>query len=166
MFDFTVENLKKDDLRVFFDMIPYVSPKVKSFEKRENEVTIICDEEYNDEIKNELIRLSDIIDFMQGSELDNVVIEDFTENETINSKNIFEELVKNRIVRELAPGAFSYSDIFLRIYEYFDKKINEFAYKNFGKVIEEVYPVLFPVSEYVKGGYFENFPHYICSKIN
>ena len=160
MFDFTVDNLKNDDLRVFFDMIPYISSKVKSFDKSENQVTIYCEDEHNEEVKKELFRLVSIIDTMQGSELEKVVIEDFTDRMPLNKDNVFGDLIKEKIVRELSPGAFAYSGLFLRIYEYFDKKINEHAYNAFDDVYEEVYPVLFPVAEYVKGGYFENFPHY------
>lgn len=168
MFDFTVDNLKNDDLRVFFDMIPYISSKVKSFDKSENQVTIYCEDEHNEEVKKELFRLVSIIDTMQGSELEKVVIEDFTDRMPLNKDNVFGDLIKEKIVRELSPGAFAYSGLFLRIYEYFDKKINEHAYNTFDDVNEEVYPVLFPVAEYVKGGYFENFPHYIMfqTKLN
>lgn len=168
MFKFTVEDLKKDDLRVFVDMIPYISSKIKSFDKNQNEIIISCEDEHNEEIKKELTRLLNIINSMQDAELDNVVVEDFTEKAILNSENIFTKLIENKMVRELAPGVFSYSGLFLRIYEYFDKKINEYAYKNFEEVSEEVYPVLFPVAEYIKGGYFENFPHYIMfqTKLN
>lgn len=57
MFDFTVDNLKKDDLRVFFDMIPYISSKVKSFDKSENQVTIYCEDEHNEEVKKNYLDL-------------------------------------------------------------------------------------------------------------
>lgn len=57
MFDFTVDNLKNDDLRVFFDMIPYISSKVKSFDKSENQVTIYCEDEHNEEVKKNYLDL-------------------------------------------------------------------------------------------------------------
>lgn len=115
MFDFTVDNLKKDDLRVFFDMIPYISSKVKSFDKSENQVTIYCEDEHNEEVKKELFRLVSIIDTMQGSELEKVVIEDFTDRMPLNKDNVFGDLIKEKIVRELSPGAFAYSGLFENI---------------------------------------------------
>lgn len=168
MFVFITETLKENNLSVFLDMISYVSPKIKNIQINQKEVIINCDDQYNGEIREELQRLINIIDSVKDSKIDIVMTEDFTENMSLNVDDIFSELVKNKNVRELTEGVFSYSGLFLRVYEYFDRKINEYAYKNFEELIEEVYPVLFPIDEYKKGKYFENFPHYIMfqTKLN
>ena len=161
MFEFNVNSMKEDNLKVFIDMIPYVSPKITNIDKGEDKVIIACEDSCNDEIKQELQRLVTIIESMKDSKIETIVLEDFTDKKPLNDKDIFSDLLNDRTVRELSPGVFSYSGLFLKIYEYFDKKINEYAYKTFNNLTEEVYPVLFPVQEYVKGRYFENFPHYM-----
>lgn len=168
MFEFVTEKISKNDIDIFFDMIPYVSSKISKVEKCTNCAVIYCQDENNEEIRSELDKLVSIIDSMKNSNLETVIMEDYTSNDTINKNDVFIKLIENRCVRELAPGVFSYSGLFLKIYEYFEKKIDEYAYKNFDNITEEVYPVLFPVSEYIKGRYFENFPHYIMfqTKVN
>lgn len=168
MFEFNVNSMKEDNLKVFIDMIPYVSPKITNIDKGEDKVIIACEDSCNDEIKQELQRLVTIIESMKDSKIETIVLEDFTDKKPLNNKDIFSDLLNDRTVRELSPGVFSYSGLFLKIYEYFDKKINEYAYKTFNNLTEEVYPVLFPVQEYVKGRYFENFPHYMMfqTKLN
>ena len=168
MFKFDFKGLSEENVNVFLDMIPYVSPKIIGVTKNEHDVIVNCEEQYNENILEELIRLIDLIKTMKDSNLEVITLEDFTKNSILNTKNVFPELVKNNIVRELTSGVFSYSGIFLRLYEYFDRKINEYAYENFDNLIEEVYPVLFPIDEYIKGRYFEKFPHYMMfqTKLN
>lgn len=168
MFEFVTEKILKSEIDVFLDMIPYVSSKINRIEKRENSVLIDCQEENNEQIKEELHKLANIINTMKDSNLETMMMEDYTTNHCLNEKDVFHELLENKCVRELAPGVFAYAGLFLKVYEYFNKKIDAYAYQHFDNVIEEVYPVLFPVSEYIKGRYFENFPHYIMfqTKLN
>lgn len=60
-------------------------------------------------------------------------IEDYTSYTTINHSNIYNNLVSRGDVRELAKGSFAYSGLFLDIYEYFERKIDEFACSKFKK---------------------------------
>lgn len=168
MFEFVTEEIDNSEIGVFLDMIPYVSSKISKVEKRENSVLIYCQDENNEEIKEELNKLTNILNSMKDSNLETVMIEDYTTNHCLNEKDVFSELIADKCVRELAPGVFAYAGLFLKVYEYFNKKIDAYAYQHFDNIIEEVYPVLFPVSEYVKGRYFENFPHYIMfqTKLN
>lgn len=161
MFEFVTENVQKSEIDVFLDMIPYVSSKINKVEKLENSVLIYCQEENNQEIKEELDKLAKILNSMKDSNLETVIMEDYTTNPCINETDVFTKLVEEKAVRELAPGVFAYAGLFLKVYEYFYKKIDAYAHEQFENITEEVYPVLFPVSEYVKGRYFENFPHYI-----
>ena len=168
MFEFRIETMKEADVGVFLDMIPYISPKIQKIEKGEGVVRIICDPEEEQGIRAELDQLASYLKSLRDSEIETKVIADYTENIPKNQTEVFSQLVEERQVRELAPGAFSYAGIFLKVYEYFDKKIKEYGKQTFIDAIEEVYPVLFPVEEYIKGRYFENFPHHMMfqTKLN
>lgn len=50
---------------------------------------------------------------------------------------------------------------FCRSTRYFDRKIEAFGKAAFGPVKQYDFPVLYPIDNYEKGGYFETFPHYI-----
>lgn len=168
MFEYATDKILASEIDVFFDMIPYVSSKITKVERLDNSAKIHCQDENNEQIEEELNKLASILNSMKDSNLETVTMEDYTNNDCINEKDVFHELVENRSVRELAPGVFSYAGLFLKVYRYFNKKIDAYAYQNFENITEEIYPVLFPVSEYVKGRYFENFPHYIMfqTKLN
>lgn len=153
--------LGSDDLETFCEMIPYISSKVLSYEKKDDSILVNCDDEYNDEITSELKKLNEMLSSTDLGSLSENVLEDYTYNNTYINKDVFNELLKKEYIRELAEGAFCYSGLFLKIYDYFDKKIKEYAFEQFDNIRVEVYPVLYPVAEYIKGGYFENFPHYM-----
>ena len=69
MFEFNVNSMKEDNLKVFIDMIPYVSPKITNIDKDEDKVIIACEDSCNDEIKQELQRLVTIIESMKDSKI-------------------------------------------------------------------------------------------------
>lgn len=153
--------LETYDLETFCEMIPYISSKILSYEKKDDSVVINCSDEYNDEILSELKKLNDMLSSTNLGSLSESVLEDYTDNNSYVNRDIFNELLKKEFVREISNGAFCYSGLFLKIYNYFDKKIKQYAFEQFDNIREEIYPILYPVEEYIKGGYFENFPHYM-----
>lgn len=50
------------------------------------------------------------------------ILEDFTDVPMQNTENIFEELLARGIIRKITEGVYAYSDIFLKIFRYFDRK--------------------------------------------
>lgn len=63
MFKFDFKGLSEENVNVFLDMIPYVSPKIIGVTKNEHDVIVNCEEQYNENILEELIRLKKKIAF-------------------------------------------------------------------------------------------------------
>ena len=76
-----------------------------------------------------------------------------------NTENIFEELLARGIIRKITEGVYAYSDIFLKVFRYFDRKIEENGFKQFPGIREYEFPVLYPLDSYQTGGYFESSYH-------
>ena len=74
-----------------------------------------------------------------------------------NTENIFEELLARGIIRKITEGVYAYSDIFLKVFRYFDRKIEENGFETVSRYQEYEFPVLYPLDSYQTGGYFESF---------
>ncbi|AJD26792.1 hypothetical protein G8E05_04970 [Clostridium botulinum] len=163
MFKYSIKNLREEDKNFFKDMIPYLSQYIIKYEMQEGDVFIYCDVDNENQIRNCLDHLINMINKNILSEKTEKIktIEDYTSYTTINHSNIYNKLVNRDDVRELAKGSFAYSGLFLDIYEYFERKIDEFACSKFKNIRKIVYPDLHSIEDYIKGRYFENFPHYM-----
>lgn len=82
-------------------------------------------------------------------------------NVPLNTDNIFSKLVESGSVVKMTDGAYAYTGLFLQVYRYFCRKIDEFGKKHFNGIQEFEESVLYPVKEYETGHYFESFPHHI-----
>lgn len=158
------ENLDNEDITVFCDMMSYVSTDILAVDKQKDKVVLDINEGTEDDVRAKAEELRKMIcskEMKMKNRVKTKVVEDYTSNEISNSEKIFDKLKENRDIIEISEGAFMYSGIFLKVFKYFVRKIEEFGYKNWKGITEFTTPVLFPIDIYEKGLYFENFPHHI-----
>jgi hypothetical protein len=96
-----------------------------------------------------------------SKELSIKTLEDHSNEPVMNEISIFEQLLERGDIRQTAKGSYAYSKLFLKVFQYFGAKIDDYGRSTFDGVREYAFPVLHPISQYEKGGYFENFPHHM-----
>lgn len=160
---YSTKNLSAEDKKFFFEMLSYVSPDIEDVSEAVDGVEITCNGDSEESVKKAVERLDDMITkgAFANKKVKTVVIEDHSDKEMLNTENIFNELIEKGIVKEISTGVFAYSDIFLKVFRYFNNKIDENGRKLFSDITEYEFPVLYPVHDYKTGGYFESFPHHI-----
>lgn len=160
---YKTEKIPAGDINFFLDMIPYISRHIEEIRRGEDGVEILYSEDHQEEVLASLTRLENMIGEGKFAKKDvkPTILEDFTDVPMQNTENIFEELLARGIIRKITEGVYAYSDIFLKVFRYFDRKIEENGFKQFPGIREYEFPVLYPLESYQTGGYFESFPHHI-----
>lgn len=160
---YKTDKLQQDDITFFLEMLSYISPYIESAKVTDGGIEISCQSEHEEEVMINAVKLEQMIvgGKFANKKVKTDVIEDYTDKAMLNDKNIFPELILNDMVREIAPGAFAYSEIFLKVFRYFNNKIEEYGRNIFKDIKQYEFPVLYPLKDYKKGGYFESFPHHI-----
>lgn len=158
-----LKRVSNENRQFFYEMLSYVSPKIQEIVKNENVILIEVKAEDISEVKKKIESLYNMIESgkITGKEVSVKIIQDNSNEDPINTKPIYKDLLRNGDVVEISKGVYAYSNLFLKIFRYFDKKIEEYGKEKFESIIEYQFPVLHPIEKYKKGGYFENFPHYI-----
>lgn len=165
----SLEQFPESDRIFFTEMLSYISENVKDITCKGEKVIISYDSTDEEVIAEKVSELEKMILSKLNKKVTEVkikTIKDCTNQETINTKDIFQPMLDKGIVRQLGSGVFAYSGIFLDIFRYFCFKIEDSAHELFpelDKVNYEV-PVLIPVADYEEGKYFETFPHHIMFK--
>ncbi len=151
------------DRKLFYEMLPYVSPKIYRVAKDEQGILVECRERDQKEVQEQIAILYNMIEdgSLGDKEVPIKTLEDHSGEPMANSVSIFEQLLENGDIRQTAKGTYAYSRLFLKVFQYFDRKIDDYARATFGEVQEYSFPVLHAIDQYEKGGYFENFPHYM-----
>ena len=117
-----------------------------------------------DEVLDKIAQLRktmELDEVKKGREVTTKVLVDKRSNVPLNTDNIFSKLVESGSVVKMTDGAYAYTGLFLQVYRYFCRKIDEFGKKHFNGIQEFEESVLYPVKEYETGHYFESFPHHI-----
>lgn len=163
MIKYCIKKFEKEDKKFFKEMIPYLSQYITEYKVYDDYIEIYCENlEKEEEIKDNLKLVEKMICLKDLSEqICHKIIEDYTFYKPLNNINIYNNLIQNGDIREITKGAFAYSGLFLKVFEYFQKKIDEFGYLRFNNIKKIVYPNLHTIKDYVKGRYFETFPHHI-----
>jgi seryl-tRNA synthetase len=153
----------RENEQFFVDMLSYVSPKIQNVKREGKDILLEINEEDQEIVENKVEALYQMIESgsISGKEVPVKTLEDHTDEETVNKENVYETLCENGDVVELSPGVYSYSNLFLKVFRYFNNKIDAYGKDVFKGIREYKFPVLHPIKRYEKGGYFENFPHYI-----
>lgn len=151
------------DRNFFTEMLPYVSPAIRNIRRQGDQVQVELEEWDEAEVTQKVGQLRDMIlnGQLSGKEVKIKTLEDHSDAVPLNQSPIFQTLLDTEGVKEIADGVYAYSDLFLQVYRYFDRKIEAFGKEIFGPVKQYDFPVLYPIDNYEKGGYFETFPHYI-----
>jgi len=145
-------------------MLTYVSPEISSANRVDDAVFLECTDGYEEGVLQRVSELAGILKMDGMRDTGDVAIKtlkDFTSHIPINDEPIFEELLSCGSISPACDGVFIYSGVFLDVFNYFSKKIEAFGQEAFPDMVHYEAPVLYPIHEYDKGGYFESFPHYI-----
>lgn len=166
VYHYSLESISESDRVFFMDMLSYLSEYVKEIHRNGTSVDILYEGTDEASVRNSVENLAAMINVRLKKADDKVrikTLEDHTDAPVLNTADIFEDMQKQKIITPVSSGAYAYSGIFLKVFRYFCRKIEEQAdvlFPDTKKTDLEV-PVLTPVSDYEEGKYFETFPHHI-----
>lgn len=162
--EYSTSEINASDVNVFTDMLAYVSEYIFKITRENGRVLLNIEDTKEDEVLDKIAQLRktmELDEVKKGREVTTKVLVDKRSNVPLNTDNIFSKLVESGSVVKMTDGAYAYTGLFLQVYRYFCRKIDEFGKKHFNGIQEFEESVLYPVKEYETGHYFESFPHHI-----
>lgn len=162
--EYSTSEINASDVNVFTDMLAYVSEYIFKITRGNGRVLLDIEDTKEDEVLDKIAQLRktmELDEVKKGREVTTKVLVDKRSNVPLNTDNIFSKLVESGSVVKMTDGAYAYTGLFLQVYRYFCRKIDEFGKKHFNGIQEFEESVLYPVKEYETGHYFESFPHHI-----
>lgn len=162
--EYSTSEINASDVNVFTDMLAYVSEYIFKITRENGRVLLDIEDTKEDEVLDKIAQLRktmELDEVKKGREVTTKVLVDKRSNVPLNTDNIFSKLVESCSVVKMTDGAYAYTGLFLQVYRYFCRKIDEFGKKHFNGIQEFEESVLYPVKEYETGHYFESFPHHI-----
>lgn len=162
--EYSTSEINASDVNVFTDMLAYVSEYIFKITRENGRVLLDIEDTKEDEVLDKIAQLRktmELDEVKKGREVTTKVLVDKRSNVPLNTDNIFSKLVESGSVVKMTDGAYAYTGLFLQVYRYFCRKIDEFGKKHFNGIQELEESVLYPVKEYETGHYFESFPHHI-----
>jgi len=162
--EYSTSEINASDVNVFTDMLAYVSEYIFKITRENGRVLLDIEDTKEDEVLDKIAQLRktmELDEVKKGREVTTKVLVDKRSNIPLNTDNIFSKLVESGSVVKMTDGAYAYTGLFLQVYRYFCRKIDEFGKKHFNGIQEFEESVLYPVKEYETGHYFESFPHHI-----
>ncbi len=167
--EYSTEGIATSDVNVFADMLAYISEYIMKITRENNKIILEIEESKEEEVLekiSDLRKTLELDEVKKGREVTTKVLEDHTNNEPLNREDVFEKLIESGSVVKMTEGAYAYTGLFLKVFRYFCRKIDEFGKECFDGIQEYEESVLYPVDEYEKGHYFESFPHHIMFQTN
>ncbi|MBD9055128.1 MAG: hypothetical protein EGR36_03885 [Eubacterium ventriosum] len=123
--------VEKENIDIIKEMLPYTSEHIKNIVHIEDEgiIKVCCDEQYKAIVEESVGKLNGLISdkFFKDKKISTVRIEDWTDKNVINSEDVFVKLQQTSEIYNTADGTFVYSGLPLKIFEYFNLKIDEYA---------------------------------------
>lgn len=162
--EYSTSEINASDVNVFTDMLAYVSEYIFKITRENGRVLLDIEDTKEDEVLDKIAQIRktmELDEVKKGREVTTKVLVDKRSNVPLNTDNIFSKLVESGSVVKMTDGAYAYTGLFLQVYRYFCRKIDEFGKKHFNGIQEFEESVLYPVKEYETGHYFESFPHHI-----
>lgn len=166
---YSTQGINAADIGIFADMLAYISEYIFKITREKEEIILEIEPEKEEEVLQKIAELRKTLELdevKKGREVTTKVLEDHTDNKPINSEGIFDKLIESGSVVKMTEGAYAYTGLFLQVYRYFCRKIDEFGRKCFDGIQEYEESVLYPVDEYERSHYFESFPHHIMFQTN
>lgn len=164
LIEISLTDISKADVGIFVDMLAYVSEYIFKITKENDKVTLEIEETKEEEVNEKIKQLRqhlNLDEVKNGREVTTKILKDFRHNQPINKNNVFSDLIESGSVVKMTDGAYAYTGLFLQVFRYFCKKIDEFGKQCFEGIQEYEESVLYGVDEYDRGHYFESFPHHI-----
>lgn len=162
--EYILPEMSAADAGVFADMLAYVSEYIYKIKRSAGKVELEIEESREEEVLEkigELRKYFDLDEVRSGREAATRILSDHRGREPAFTGNVYEELRKSGSVVKMADGAFAYTGLFLEVFRYFCSKIDAFGRSCFPGIREYEESVVYPIEEYERGHYFENFPHHI-----
>ena len=162
--EYSTSEINASDVNVFTDMLAYISEYIFKITRENGRVLLDIEDTKEDEVLDKIAQLRktmELDEVKKGREVTTKILVDKRSNVPLNTDNIFSKLVESGSVVKMTDGAYAYTGLFLQVYRYFCRKIDEFGKKHFNGIQEFEESVLYPVKEYETGHYFESFPHHI-----
>ncbi len=162
--EYSTSEINASDVNVFTDMLAYVSEYIFKITRENGRVLLDIEDTKEEEVLDKIAQLRktmELDEVKKGREVTTKILVDKRSNVPLNTDNIFSKLVESGSVVKMTDGAYAYTGLFLQVYRYFCRKIDEFGKKHFNGIQEFEESVLYPVKEYETGHYFESFPHHI-----
>ncbi|MCM1231344.1 MAG: hypothetical protein NC489_14580 [Ruminococcus flavefaciens] len=161
---YDISDIPQQDRECFFDMLTYVSEFIYGVNETKDDTAYLeVTEGKEAEVTSKLdILKKNLSETKYSCDVQEKVLFSSMDNRLINRESIYEELLRKKEIIELSSGSYAYGGMFLKVFNYFSERFMRFARELCGEDIKTyTVPVLYPVKEYERGKYFENFPHHI-----
>ena len=164
---YCLEDLSASDRAFFLEMSSYLSEHIIDLRGEGDNIIFTIDSGQEQSVLEKADLLKQMITTKLSAAEDDAakttILADCSAVSTINKQNIFQSLMAAGDIVPIAAGAYAYRGLFLKVYEYFIRKIDHFSSLHFSRYNPSTLyvPALFPVHDYQKGGYFDTFPHHI-----
>ncbi|EHQ88974.1 aminoacyl--tRNA ligase-related protein [Desulfosporosinus youngiae] len=164
---YCVKDLSAADQAFFLEMSSYLSEYISDVKKDGTRIIFTIEAGREEAVLEKAGLLREMITAKLSASASEAsqttILEDYSDVPTINRETIFDSLISAGDILPGAAGSYAYSGLFLKVYEYFIRKIDRFSSFHFNRYPHSTLdvPALFPVEDYRKGGYFETFPHHI-----
>lgn len=167
--EYATAGIAAPDLPIFTDMLAYISEYIFQITREPDRIILSIEDDKEAEVLEKIAALRKTLELdevKKGREVTTRVLEDHTDQQPLNREGVFEQLIESGSVVRMTEGAYAYTGLFLQVFRYFCRKIDEFGKTCFAGIQEFEESVLYPVEEYEKGHYFESFPHHIMFQTN
>ena len=132
--EYSTEGIATSDVNVFADMLAYISEYIMKITRENNRIILEIEESKEEEVLekiSDLRKTLELDEVKKGREVTTKVLEDHTNNEPLNREDVFEKLIESGSVVKMTEGAYAYTGLFLKVFRYFCRKIDEFGKKCF-----------------------------------
>lgn len=166
VYKYSLLNISEKDRDFFVDMLSYVSEHILEIHSNSEYVEIAYTGISEKELLASISELENMIKWQlkkNSTVIKSKTLFEHKESQSLNTSDVFSDMLSKGNVREVSSGAFAYSGVFLKIYKYFCEKIEKQIGILFPEIKKEVFevPALTPIIDYDEGQYFETFPHHI-----
>ena len=154
-------SLDQNQIKAFKERVSYLNSHIISCKFNNNIIKLLFDKNITVKEKNSLIksceRLISRVQLIKSISDEKIIYENNVRVE--NKKNIFNNLLKNKNVKNISPGIFTIRGRFLDFFNIFD---NILIKRSKSKGYEKIHTHnMLPLESFIKNGYLKNFPQHV-----